>query len=638
MKNIKDKTIYDADSIQSLDPREHIRLRYGMYVGENSTPNQLLLEVFSNALDEYNIGHGKSILVQLSEDGWVKVADEGQGFPIDEMREDGKSVFEAAFSVINTSGKFSDDGVYGGSALGLNGVGGKVANFLSKEFEANTCNNGRMEIIHFTDGILDSREVKTCAKGNHGTCIKYLPDAQFFDTGKTDGKYFLSFFQDISCLCPGLEIVFNDQNYGKIRNIKSDNGIVDLVESRVKDKQELIQNRFVYHGNDFDAAATFVDESSSNILAYVNYGYTDSGPHITGVKTAITRVFNSWAKSQGLLKAKEKNIDGASIQEGLILAFSLVSKGVAYNAQTKEKVVKCDTSFLDDFSTQLEVWLDNNPEDGKAIVEKALIARRAAEAAKRAREAVKQKAVSKSKKKFLDMPTSLIDCKNKDRSKCELMVVEGRSAASSLVAQRDATKTAVYSVRGMMLNLRKQTKDKILQNKEINNLIMALGLDYDSVHHKMIFDEKKLRYGKIIAASDADPAGNEIENLLFNILWELCPELIIKGYVYSAEPPLFRATLNDNSYYFLADQKALSEFQKKHKNIKEIHRAKGLAEQLPEQLADSLLNEETRRMRKLTVSDIEKTSAFFEDLYGKEVQPRVDYISENPWGVQVDYE
>ena len=473
-----------------------------MYVGENSTPNQLLLEVFSNALDEYNIGHGKSILVQLSEDGWVKVADEGQGFPIDEMREDGKSVFEAAFSVINTSGKFSDDGVYGGSALGLNGVGGKVANFLSKEFEASTCNNGRMEVIHFTDGILDSREVKTCAKGNHGTCIKYLPDAQFFDTDKTDGKYFLSFFQDISCLCPGLEIVFNDQNYGKIRNIKSDNGIVDLVESRAKDKQELIQNRFVYHRNEFDAAATFVDESSSNILAYVNYGHTDSGPHITGVKTAITRVFNSWAKSQGLLKAKEKNIDGASIQEGLILAFSLVSKGVAYNAQTKEKVVKCDTSFLDDFSTQLEVWLDNNPEDGKAIVEKALIARRAAEAAKKAREAVKQKA-SEKKEKVFKLPTKLTDCWTKDRSKAELLVCEGLSAASGLVAARDSEFQAVYGVRGKMLSVLKTSPDKVMKNQEINNIVVALGLDYTPTTGKMKYDKNKLRYGKIIACADA---------------------------------------------------------------------------------------------------------------------------------------
>lgn len=421
MKKV-DKTLYDADSIQSLSPREHIRKRSGMYIGNNANPNQLLLEVFSNALDEHNIGHGNKIEVSLFDNGSVKVSDYGQGFPVDEMREDGKSVFEAAFSVINTSGKFSDDGVYGGSALGLNGVGAKVSNFLSKKFRALTRNCGKMEDITFENGILVSRSVRNCSKNLHGTTVMYIPDPQFFDDGMTDGNYFANFFKDISCLCPNLEIVFN--NCGETLCIKSQHGIEDLVESRLSGKKEIIDNRFVYHGNGFDVAMTFVDEYQTTILPYVNYGYTDSGPHITAIKTAITRIMNSWGRDNGVLKAKEKNIDGVSLQEGLVLALSLVSTGVSYNAQTKEKVVKCDTSFVNEFSEQLEVWLDNNPEDGKRIIEKALIARRAAEAARKAREAVKNQRVRQKKNKILH-PDKLKDAEFLGQDST-LLLVEGK--------------------------------------------------------------------------------------------------------------------------------------------------------------------------------------------------------------------
>lgn len=615
------------------------RLRPDTYCGSTADSTQLVTEIISNAVDEHLIGNCTRIDISIADNNVVAVRDNGQGIipnnPVDSTLS--TTTLEQVYGEINSSGKYdkSDNAVYKVST-GAFGIGGSLSCFLSHWFIATTRRDGEFETVHFKEGKFESRESGKCDKRLHGVEVVFQPSEEFFDDAAPNVQKIKDSLFKITCICPNLLVRFNDEE------MSNPNGLDDFLTSQAKD--EIVSNRCLFkqekERQSLDFGMTFVDNSSTNITCFCNYGLVESGTVVTAVKSCITRVFNKWGKEQGILKAKDKPLSGNAVQEGMELVFNLVSPQVRYDSQTKARVTStADNAFINDvISAQLEVWLDNNPEDGKTIVEKALIARRAAEAAKKAREAVKQKAASKSKKKFLDMPTSLIDCKNKDRSKCELMIVEGRSAASSLVAQRDATKTAVYSVRGMMLNLRKQTKDKILQNKEINNLIMALGLDYDSVHHKMIFDEKKLRYGKIIAASDADPAGNEIENLLFNILWELCPELIIKGYVYSAEPPLFRATLNDNSYYFLADQKALSEFQKKHKNIKEIHRAKGLAEQLPEQLADSLLNEETRRMRKLTVSDIEKTSAFFEDLYGKEVQPRVDYISENPWGVQVDYE
>lgn len=564
--------IYTEDSIESLDPREHIQLRSGMYIGSNENPNQLLMEIFSNALDEYNIGHGKNIYVSISKNGICRVRDEAQGFPVNVIRpEDGKTILEASFGVINTSGKYKDDGVYEGSSLGLNGVGGKVSNFLSTYFSVCSHRDGKYETLLFKEGLLESREVGKWEDSTSGTDIEYLPDPKYFQSNITDAKYFEKFFEDICCMCPGLTIRLTTDNSDKI--IKK-NGINDLVTNRVGSNVEIINNRFILENKDISLGMTFTSSNNSTILSYVNLGETDSGPHITSLKSSITRILNSWAKENGLLKEKEKNLDGSSIQEGMLLVCNISSTGVTYDSQTKSRVVSLDSNFIDEFNKQFEVWLDNNPEDSKIIIEKALLVRKASEAAKKAREAVKNKA-GKKKKKFIDMPTTLIDCFSKDRTKCELMIVEGLSASSSLVAQRDASKTAIYSIRGMMLNLQKCSPDKILENKEINNLITALGLEYDTHNHKMIFDKKKLRYGKIIAASDADAPGAEIENLLFNILWQLCPDLIIEGYVYSAEPPLFRATLSDNTYYFLADQEALSNFQKKHKNIREIHRAKG---------------------------------------------------------------
>ena len=498
--------LYKDDSIESLDPREHVRLRPGVYAGDTSNPNQLLMEIFANALDEHNIGHGNLINVHINDDSSVSVSDLGQGFPINVVREeDGKTVLEAAFSVMNTSGKFSDDGVYEGTSLGLNGMGSKLTTFLSSWLEVISYNNGKFEHLWFEDGLFVKREVgKWNDKDHpHGTTVTYKPDSQFFDTDKTDIKYFENFFNDICCLCPNLEIKLNDVS------IKHLAGIEEILPRKIGNNIEIINNPMTLVAqdgkNELSFALTFTSATSSTIIPYVNYGYTDIGPHITAIKSTITRTFNNWAKENGLLKKDEKNLDGSSIQEGMLLVCNIVSQQVAYNAQVKTTVTKMDTSFLTStLGKELEIWLDNNPEDAKIVIEKAIVARRAAEAAKKARAAVKNKAAKQEKKTFLNMPTTLVDCNTKNRQEAELFIVEGLSAASSLVEQRDGKTQAVYSVRGMMLNIQKVAEDKIIQNKEINNLITALGLDYNPKNGKMVYDKKKLRYGKIIAASDAN--------------------------------------------------------------------------------------------------------------------------------------
>lgn len=622
---------YTEDSIETLDARSHVRLRSGMYIGSNATPNQLLLEIFSNALDEHNVGHGKIISVGIFDDGHCFVEDQAQGFLVNSTRADGKTVLEASFSIINTSGKFKDDGVYEGSSLGLNGVGGKLTNFLSSWMTVTTHRDGQYEKIWFKDGLFEKREVGEWKDKTSGTYVQWQPDPQFFQSGITDLKYFENFFSDICCMCPELRIeLYSDNNNTTIQK----NGINDFVSSRLGKSVEIIDNRFILEEEDFSLGLTFTSNSDNKLIAYVNYGLSESGPHITSMKSSITRILNSWARENGLLKEKEKNLDGNAIQEGMLLICNIVSTGVTYNSQTKEKIVSLDSNFIDIFNKHFELWLDSHPDDAKVIIEKAIVARRAAEAAKKAREAVKNKASKKDK--VFKLPTTLTDCWSRNRKKTELFITEGRSAASGLVAGRNSEFQAVYGVRGKMLSVLKTKRENIIKNQEINNLIQALGLDYNPKTAKCIYDADKLRYGKIIAAADADPDGKLIENLLFNILWYICPELIINGHVYSAVPPLYRITTKDNEYIFLAGDNELEEYKKNNtQKAYLITRNKGLGEQNSEELSECLLEPETRNLYQLTVSDIGKTDKMFSDLYGKNVEPRVKFLEEHLEEAQV---
>lgn len=421
---MSDKNIYNDDSIQSLDPREHVRLRSGVYAGNTANPNQLLMEVFSNALDEHNIGHGNRITVNINDNGSVQVEDSAQGFPINVVRkEDGKTVLEAAASVMNTSGKFTDDGVYEGTSLGTNGMGLKLCNFLSEWFEVISHDSkGNYEHLWFRDGLFQKREI-----GNgftwSGTTVTYKPDKQFFDTDKTDVKFFEEFFNDICCLCPNLTVVLNN------KQIHHPKGIEEILPRKLGNNIEIINNPMTLFAdkgkNKLDFALTFTGANSSTIVPYVNYGVTDSGPHVTAIKSTITRIFNSWAKENGLLGAKDKNLDGNSIQEGMLLVCNIVTTNVAYDAQVKSRVSKMDTSWLTEIlSEELELWLDNNPEDAKIIIEKALLARKAAEAAKKAREKVKAGTKAANKKVKIMNPDKLKDAEHLGQDSI-LLVVEG---------------------------------------------------------------------------------------------------------------------------------------------------------------------------------------------------------------------
>lgn len=562
---------YNKDSIQKLDPLSFTRLRPDTYCGSTIDSTQLVTEIVSNAVDEHLAGNGNKISVEINQNtNVVTVQDWGQGI-IPNNKQGNKTTLEMVYGDINSSGKFdkSEDAVYKVST-GAFGIGAALTCFLSHYLIATTKRDGQYETVYFVEGKFDHRESGRCDKKEHGVTVTFLPSEEFFDSPTPNLNTLLSNAQKITCVCPKLTYIFNGQT------IKNSNGLQDYIHNYLKikpiiDSDFLLDETIGYRRLNMGLS---VSEGNGTFDAFCNYSPIEAGTPITAIKSCITRTLNKWAQDMGILKSKD-TLSGSSLQEGMVVVFNLVSKDIRYDSQTKVRVTStADNPFINEVvSRHLEVWLDNNPDDGRKIIEKALLARRAAEAAKKAREAVKKKAEKKDK--VFKLPTTLVDAWTKDRSKAELLICEGKSAMSGLVAARDSETQAIYGVRGMMISARKTAMDKLLKNQEVNNLIVALGLDFDN-HNHLIYNKNKLRYDKIIACTDADPAGAAIENLLFNILWYICPELLLNGHVYSTIPPLFRVTTKKNEYIYLKDETALSEYQKKNgKKIQSIGRLKG---------------------------------------------------------------
>ena len=621
---------YKDDSIESLSAREHVRLRPGMYAGDTSDATQLAIEILGNAIDEYNIGHGNLITILLQEDGQVIISDTGQGFPINVIREDGETVLQASFDVINTSGKYRDDGVYEGTAIGLNGIGAKLTNFLSHKLIVTSFNNKQeYEEITFLEGIFKERKTGKVDAHDSGTIVCFTPSEEFFDSPRVNEKKLRDFCEDITCLCPGLTIKFNGENI-------SHSGIGDLLARRLGKEDSLLNDFLLFQETQgkqkISAAATYCGRSSSNITAYVNCGLTTAGPHLTSIKSTITRVLNKWAREQGLLKEKDKNLEGTALQEGLVFVCNITAENVAYDAQIKSTVTKIDTSFISSsLGEKLEIWLDNNPADGQLIIERALVARKAAEAAKKARAAVKAKAsaVPAKAKKAIDLPSKLADCFSTDRSKCEIYIVEGDSAGGNLKQVRNNEFQAVFPLRGKMLNTQKASLDKILKNAEVVNLIKAFGLQISSDGKRVVYNKNSIRYGKIIIMSDADVDGAHIKNLFYTFIWNFIPDLITDGFIYAGVPPLYRLRTNKEVLY-LKDEEALEEFKSDH-DLSKYHmsRLKGLGEMSPEETEEALVDPDTRIIKQIELEDVGKADSLFETLMGSSAEKRKKYIEEN---------
>lgn len=622
----KEKNLYDKNSIESLSPLEFTRLRPGVYAGDTTYSTQLLVEIVSNAVDEFRLGHGDKIEVKIDKD-IVFVRDYGQGFIPNEFREDGKTILEAAFSVLNTSGKYREDGTYEGTSLGSFGIGSKITTFLSNWLNVETYRDGKFESIKFIEGVFDSRATGDTEKDNHGTVVMWKPSKEFFTNTIVEIDKVKDLFKTITCLCPGLTIELNDN--GNIISYFSQNGLDDLVNDLVKNK-EIINNRFNMNfsegKNKLDMILTYTSNYSLTLIPYVNTGLTEKGPHITQIKTLLTREFNKFFREKKWLKEKDENLSGEDLQEGMYIVFNITAPNVAYDAQVKSTVTKIDMSpFSQQISNELQKWFNKNEKEIKIIADKAITARKAREAAKKARD--NARGVKKEKNKILNLPTKLVDSWSKNREKCELLISEGDSAAAGLIGARDGEFQAIFPIRGKIINLYKNSDEKVFANQEVINIIKALGLDLDKKTNKMIYDKDKLRYGKIIMCCDADPDGQAIKNLLLTYFWSLCPELIINGHLYAAIPPLFRITTRKNEYIYLKDGEELEKYKKEHAGEKfAINRNKGLGEQDAEELSECLLDEKTRNVVQITVENIKNADNLFEIFMGTSVPPRREYI------------
>lgn len=620
--------LYDEKSIESLSPLEFTRLRPGVYVGSTEYSTQLLIEIVSNAVDEFKAGHGNKIIVTIKNDNTIIVEDNGQGFIPNAKRDDGKTVLEASFSVLNTSGKYSDDGVYEGTALGLNGIGSKLTTYLSHWLEVITHRDGKYEHIWFKEGVFDKRDTGAWDNKNSpsGTLVQWQPNEEFFTHPEVDMSVITNLFKVIACLCPGLTIELNREGQPQVI-FASKNGLMDLVDEAVKGK-EILKNRLNFNFSDgknkLDLVLTYTNAYSATIVPYVNTGLTDSGPHITQIKTILTREMNKFFREKGWLKDKDENLTGEDCQEGMYIAFNVTAPGVAYDAQTKSRVVKLDMKpFTAAIAEELQYWFAANEKDIKGIADKALNARKAREAARKARDAargVKAKKETGLKAK-MQISNKFIDCTNKNPKNRNLLLVEGLSAGASAVEARNPKTDCIYMLRGKIVSPLKTAVDKILANQEMSDIVRVIGAGFDSS-----FDVNKMNFDKIVITSDADSDGADIELLLITFFYTYMRPLVEAGKLYRAVTPLYIIRQKGKEYYCYSEDE-LTEWKNSHSSSYDLLRAKGLGELNPEDLQKVCFMNE--RYKRISISDAEKTTELLNILMGSAVEPRKQYIYDN---------
>lgn len=490
--------LYQEDSLISLNPLEFTRLRPQVYAGDCTYSTQLLIEIFSNAVDEFNAGHGNQIDIKIDKD-IVSVRDYGQGFIPNSVREDGKTVLEAAFSVLNTSGKYKENGSYEGTSLGSFGIGGKISNFLSHWLIVETYRDNTMERVEFKEGIFNNRVIEKNVK-KQGTLVTWQPSEQFFTHTEIEINKIQTLLKTISCLCQGLVINF-DYN-GKQEVYKSSSGLNDLVDEAVNDK-EIINKRlnidFTQDKYKLNLVMTYTSNYSSTVIGYVNTGLTENGAHITQLKTALTRELNKFFRDKKWLKEKEDNLTGDDVQEGLYMVFNYTAPNVSYDAQVKSRITSIDTQpELFAFVNRLRSWLEANEKDIKIVADKALTARKAREAARKARETARNTKKTTGLKSKMQLSDKFIDCVNKDPEKRNLIIVEGLSRGSSAIEARNVQTDSIYMLRGKIISPLKTEVTKILQNQEMSDIIRVIGAGFGKD-----FDVTKMQYDKIVITSDA---------------------------------------------------------------------------------------------------------------------------------------
>ncbi|MBQ4040954.1 MAG: DNA topoisomerase (ATP-hydrolyzing) subunit B [Oscillospiraceae bacterium] len=634
MSDISEKITqeYDASQIQVLEGLEAVRMRPGMYIGSTSASglHHLVYEIFDNSIDEANAGYCTEITVTIDEGDVITVTDNGRGIPVDIQAQTGKSALEVVFTVLHAGGKFGGGG-YKVSG-GLHGVGASVVNALSEWLVVHVHKDGKIHEMKFSRGDITQGITVIGETDRTGTTVTFKPDPLMFDETVYNYDTLFTRMREQAFLNAGLKISTIDKRPGKecTHEMCYEGGIREFVSFLNKNKTPLHEEVIYMKGEKTDSEAEIAlqynDGYNSTIVSFANNIHTpEGGMHETGFKIALTRVLNAYGAKTGALKGEDK-VTGDDCLEGITAIISVKLTEPQFEGQTKAKLGNSEMRTLVNnvVSDKLEQFFEENPGVAKTIIEKAIMASKAREAARKARESVRRKTGLESGQ----MPDKLQDCNERDPSLCEIYIVEGDSAAGSAIQGRDSRFQAILAMWGKMLNVEKARADKIYGNDKLYPLIVALGAGIGEE-----FNIEKLRYHKIIIMADADVDGSHIRTLLLTFFFRYMRPLIENGYVYSAVPPLYKLKRGKQQRvaYSDAERDAISaEMREDNANAKiEISRFKGLGEMNPDELWETTMDPEKRTLRRITLDDALKADEIFTILMGEEVEPRRAWIEEN---------
>lgn len=619
---------YGAEQIQILEGLEAVRMRPGMYIGSTSERglHHLVYEVVDNSIDEALAGYCDHIDVTIHKDNSITVVDNGRGIPVD-MHESGKPAVEVVLTVLHAGGKFGGDG-YKVSG-GLHGVGVSVVNALSTSMEVQVKRDGKIYEIAFERGVTTKPLTVVGTTAETGTRVHFVPDPEIFSVTTYNYETLRHRLRELSFLNHGITIGLHDERVEPVRSesFHFEGGISSFVE-HLNRKKEVLNPEPIYFNGVKDAtvveiAMQYNDSYQENIYSFVNNINTEEGgTHLAGFKLALTRAANDFARKQGILKDKDSNLSGDDVREGLTCVISLKIREPQFEGQTKTKLGNSEVrGIVDSIVTEgLSEYFDENPAITKRIIEKAIMASRAREAARKARELTRRK----NALEVSSLPGKLADCSVKDPEQAEIYLVEGDSAGGSAKQGRDRRFQAILPLRGKILNVEKARLDKIFANAEIRTMITAFGTGISED-----FDLSKRRYGKIIIMTDADVDGAHIRTLLLTFLYRYMKPLIEHGHVYIAQPPLYQIRKGKKHWYTYSDDELARKLDEVGRDGVTVQRYKGLGEMNPEQLWETTMDPEGRTMLRVEMEDAEEADELFTILMGDKVEPRRQFIEEN---------
>ncbi len=647
VKDTKDVGSYTADDIQILEGLQAVRKRPGMYIGTTSSRglHHLVYEIVDNSVDEALAGYCTHIEVFINPGNSITVTDNGRGIPVGINHKTGKSAVEVVYTILHAGGKFGGGG-YKVSG-GLHGVGASVVNALSTWLEVTVRQGGKVHRIRFENGghVADSLKiVGECDKTDTGTSVTFQPDPEVFqETTVYEYEIIRSRLREMAFLTKGLKISLTDlrdeekdENGNPRKEVfHFEGGIKEYVAYLNRSKTPLYEEILYFDGTKnnvyVEVALQHNDAYNASEYSFVNNINTpEGGMHLTGFHNAMTKTFNDYARKNNILKESEQNLSGEDIREGLTAIISVKVEDPQFEGQTKQKLGNIEARGAVDsvVSEKLTYYLEQHPDIAKAICEKALLAQRAREAARKARDLTRRKTALET----MSLPGKLADCSDKDPKKCEIFLVEGDSAGGSAKSARNRFTQAILPLRGKILNVEKAREDRIYANEEIKAMITAFGT---GIHEE--FDISKLRYDKIIVMTDADVDGAHIDTLMLTFLYRFMPELIRQGHVYLAMPPLYKLERNKKVWYAYSDEELaniLNEVGRDNSN--RIQRYKGLGEMDPEQLWETTMDPERRILRRVYVDEENESEVdlTFNTLMGDQVEPRREFIEQNARFVQ----